>query len=66
MSTLVDLNLCSAFDKNNVSKIKKIKSLRKERKNSAIIPSKTVIKPLVIFYRSIVQMTQKKIKKRNK
>ena len=59
MSALVDLNLCSAFDKNNVSKIKKIKSLRKERKNSAIITSKTVIKPLVIFYRSIVQMTQK-------
>ena len=60
MSTLVDLNLCSAFDKNNVSKIKNIISLRKERIHSAIIPSKTVIKPLVIFYRSIVQMTQKK------
>ena len=61
MSTLVDLNLRSAFDKNNVSKIKKkIKSLRKERIHSAIIPSKTVTKPLVIFYRSTVQMTQKK------
>ena len=41
-------------------KIKKI--LRKERIHSAIIPSKTVIKPLVIFYRSIVQMTKKKKK----
>ena len=65
MSTLVDLNLCFAFDNNNVSKIKKMKSLRKERIHLAIIPSKTVIKPLVIFYRSIVQMTQKK-KKINK
>ena len=34
--------------------------MRKERIHSAIIPSKTVIKPLVIFYRSIVQMTKKK------
>ena len=37
-----------------------MKSLTKERIHSAIIPSKTVIKPLVIFYIPIAQMTKKK------
>ena len=37
----------------------KIKSLRKERIHSAIIPSKTVIKPLVIFYIPNIQTTKK-------
>ena len=37
-----------------------MKSLTKERIHSAIIPSKAVMKPLVIFYIPIVQMTKKK------